>query len=219
MKKIIILFFTFLFMSNIVACGSTSSSAASSAPSKKEEKVEEVKELEVAKESILKTDGILPSEENPCGEEDEAKEVEKEPVEAPNQENYWKSDEEFDLYQYLTDYGFDEITETTDSLGPRTATIIARYGTWFFEIATASYGQYASLRLENSATPELEGIYYYFDYDEPSTQTIITVNESNDCVHLSTIEVLDEAIEGIIDFENSPHSPTDYPQIDGFAYP
>lgn len=137
-------------------------------------------------------------------------------VSIPNQEQYWNLNY-FDLYQYLTDCGFENITESTENLGPENSVIYAEYNDWIFSIYTSAYGQYANLFITRKDVTG--GFYRAFDYSDDRTKIIIAINKQADMVHQVTIEVLEDAIKGIIEFNNSKTHEKPYPIIENFIYP
>ncbi len=131
----------------------------------------------------------------------------------PSAEKYWNLNR-FYLYDFLNDCGAESITEETDNLGPDISYIEAKFGSWYIDIYTDNYEQYANIYVWNE-DPSISGFYKDIDYEDFKSTIIISVDDKGTMVHQITIDSLEELIKAI---RISNSKGEEKPIIDGYIY-
>lgn len=131
----------------------------------------------------------------------------------PSAEKYWNLNR-FYLYDFLNDCGAESITEETDNLGPEISYIEAKFGSWYIDIYTDNYEQYANIYVWNE-DPSISGFYKDIDYEDFKSTIIISVDDKGTMVHQITIDSLEELIKAI---RISNSKGEERPIIDGYIY-
>lgn len=158
---------------------------------------EEIEEVEEVPEEVV---------------EETTKEVEVD-ILMPSAEKYWNLNR-FYLYDFLNDCGAESITEETDNLGPEISYIEAKFGSWYIDIYTDNYEQYANVYVWNE-DPNISGFYKDIDYEDFKSTIIISVDDKGTMVHQITIDSLEELIKAI---RISNSKGEEKPIIDGYIY-
>jgi hypothetical protein len=131
----------------------------------------------------------------------------------PSAEKYWNLNR-FYLYDFLNDCGAESITEETNNLGPEISYIEAKFGSWYIDIYTDNYEQYANIYVWNE-DPSISGFYKDIDYEDFKSTIIISVDDKGTMVHQITIDSLEELIKAI---RISNSKGEEKPIIDGYIY-